>query len=255
MLRAEHEGALVVWTIDRPGAKNALDSKVLAALDKELDRAKKDRDLRAVILTGTGDAFSSGGDLQELRGVTGLSETERFCDLGRGICKKIEELRVPVIASLPGVAYGGGAELALACDMRIADPAARISFKQARMGVTTAWGTLARLVSVVGHGTASRLLFTAHELGAKEAKKLGLVDEVADKGMALTVARAWAHDIMASAPKAVADMKDLLRISRTEPAKLDAEERKRFILAWTGHEHADAVEAYFARRPSRWPAK
>ena len=255
MLRAEREGALAVWTIDRPGAKNALDSKILAALDKELDRAKKDRELRAVILTGSGDAFSSGGDLQELRTVTGLNETEKFCDLGRGICKKIEELRVPVIASLPGVAYGGGAELALACDMRVADPATRISFKQARMGVTTAWGTLARLVSIVGHGSASRLLFTAHEVGAKEAKKLGLVDEVSDKGMSLTVARAWAHDIMASAPKAIADMKELLRISRTEPQRLDAEERKRFVLAWTGQEHADAVEAYFARRPSRWPGK
>ncbi|MGH7281106.1 MAG: enoyl-CoA hydratase/isomerase family protein [Polyangiaceae bacterium] len=255
MLRAEREGALAVWTIERPAAKNALDSKVLAALDKELDRAKKDRDLRVVILTGAGDAFSSGGDLQELRTVTGLTETEKFCDLGRGICKKMEEFHVPIIASLSGVAYGGGAELALACDMRIADPAARISFKQARMGVTTAWGTLARLVSIVGHGTASRLLFTTHEVGAKEAKKLGLVDEVSDKGMSLTVARAWAHDIIASAPKAVADMKELMKISRNEPAKLDAEERKRFILAWTGQEHADAVEAYFARRPSRWPGK
>lgn len=255
MLRAEREGAVLVLTIDRPGAKNALDSKVMEGLETELDRAKKDRALRAIVLTGEGDAFSSGGDLQELRNVTGLTETEKFCDFGRRICQKIGELPVPVLAAITGVAYGGGAELALACDMRIADPSARISFKQVRMGVTTAWGTVPRLVSIVGHGTASRLLMTAHEIGAKEARALGLVDEIADKGAALMVARAWAHDIEAGAPKAVAEMKALLRLTREAPDKVDAEERKRFVLAWTGQEHADAIEAYFARRPSRWPGR
>lgn len=253
MLRAEREGAVAVWTIDRPASKNALDAAVMAALDSALDAAAADMSLRAVVLTGAGDSFSSGGNLQELRAVTGRAETRAFCDKGRDICRKIGELRVPVIAAVPGVAFGGGAELAVACDLRIADPRARFSFKQARMGVTTAWGTISRLVALVGHGAASRLLLTAHEVDANEALELGLTDAVSDTGSAVVLALAWAHDIGAGAPKAVGDLKTLLRIARERPADVGAEETERFVDTWTGPEHTAAIEAYFSRRPPRWP--
>ena len=172
---------------------------------------------------------------------------------GTRLCARLGELDVPVIAAIPGVAYGGGAELALACDLRIADENAKISFKQVRMGVTTAWGSIPRLISIVGHGAASRLLFTAHEITALEARALGLVDYVADEGASVALALAWAHDIAAGAPRAVAEMKALLRTARAAPMALLGEERKRFITTWTGKEHADAIQAYFSRRPSRWP--
>ncbi len=252
MLRAEREGQVAIWTIDRPAAKNALDTNILEGLALQAEEVAKNREIRAIVLTGAGDAFSSGGDLQELRDANTAADAEKLCDLGTRICKRLGELDVPVIAALPGVAYGGGAELALACDLRIADEKAKISFKQVRMGVTTAWGSIPRLISIVGHSTASRLLFTAHEITAMEGRALGLVDYVADHGASVALALAWANDIALGAPNAVAQMKALLRAARSAPLSLMGEERKRFIATWTGKEHAAAMDAYFSSRPSRW---
>ena len=165
------------------------------------------------------------------------------------MCRALEDLDVPVIAALPGPAYGGGAELAVACDLRIADPKAKISFKQVRMGVTTAWGTIPRLVSLCGHSTAARLLYTAQEIGAVSALGMGLVDAVSEAGGAVAGALAWASDIAQGSPGAVASMKALLRESRQS---IVSHERGRFVATWSGADHAEAMEAYFSRRPPAW---
>ena len=156
---------------------------------------------------------------------------------------------MPVLAAIHGPAFRGGAELALACDLRLGDPAARISFKQVRMGVTTAWGTIGRLVSAVGRSAAARLLYTAHEIEAGEARAIGLLDAVSDPGESVARALAWAADIALGSPVAVAEMKGLLRAARPG---IDAIERARFVATWTGADHKEAVEAYFARRASVW---
>src|SRR5208283_4813951 len=120
-------------------------------------------------------------------------------------------LSVPVIAALPGAAIGGGAELAVACDLRVASPRASLSFKHAHMGVTTAWGILPRLVSLSGRAAASRLLLTAQTVEAAEALRLGLFDAVSadTPGACLELAERWADDIVRGAPLAVAGMKAL----------------------------------------------
>lgn len=252
MLVVERQGATVIWTVDRPRAKNALDHATLAALIDAVAEVARDRTVRAAILTGGGQTFVSGGDLRELRDKNTPQDAERFSDLGWDLTRAMAALPVPIVCALPGPAIGGGAELALACDMRVADARARISFKQVRMGVTTAWGTVPRLVALVGAGAAARLLYTSHEVGAAEAKLLGLVDEVTENGLARTTALAWASDIAEGSPRAIADMKRLLRES-TETAKdVRALERQRFVETWSGVDHAEAVEAYFGRRTPRW---
>ncbi len=249
MLRVEREGAFAVWTIARPEAKNALNFQTLHDLWRAAEEAKLDGQLRAVILTGEGDAFVSGGDLRELRDKNTTRDAELFADAGGKVCRAIEELQVPVIAALPGPAYGGGAELAVACDLRVADPKAKISFKQVRMGVTTAWDTIPRLVSLCGHSTAARLLYTAHEVSAPSALAMGLVDAISDAGGSVAGALSWASDIAQGSPRAVAAMKALLRESR---APAWSGERARFVATWTDADHAEAMEAYFARRPPAW---
>jgi enoyl-CoA hydratase len=252
MLRVEREGGIATWTLDRPHAKNALDWELIDALTLALDEAIKDRSLRALILTGAGGAFASGGDLRELHGKTSVAEATKFAAAGEEICRRLVELDAPVIAAISGVAFGGGAELACACDMRIADETARISFKQVRMGVTTAWGTIPRLVSIVGHGSAARLLYTAHDVTAGEARAIGLVDHVCEKGTAAIVAHAWALDIVAGSPSAISEMKQLLRATRAPSSAITKDERARFVATWTGPDHAEAMDAYFARRPPSW---
>ena len=252
MLRVEREGAVVVWTLDRPEAKNALDHATLNELADAVGDAGRDATVRAAVLTGAGHAFVSGGDLRALRDKNTPQDAERFSELGYELCRAMTELPFPVVGALTGPAFGGGAELALACDLRVADLRAKIAFKQVRLGVTTAWGTVPRLVAAVGAGVAARLLYAAHEVGAAEAKLIGLVDEVTENGLARTTALAWASDIAQGSPKAIADMKRLVREATTSPRDVRALELQLFVDTWSGPDHREAVEAYFERRAPRW---
>ena len=248
-LLVERHGDVVVWTLDRPETKNALDAQAMIALGEAIDAAGKS-DARAAVLTGANGVFVSGGDLRELRERGTPEDAARLTDMGFHLCHALGELPFPVIAALSGPAIGGGAELALACDLRVAAPHARIAFKQARMGVTTAWGSVERLVSLVGHGTAMRLLVTAAEIGAEEARSVGLVDAVGDD--ALAVALAWAADVAKGAPRSVASLKRLVRDAAALPPAIREREREAFIAAWTGPDRREAVEAWFERRAPRF---
>lgn len=250
MLRVELHGGVVVWTVDRPHAKNALDHATLAALNDAVREAAADRDVRAAIVTGAGGAFVSGGDLRELRGRSTPEDAERLSDAGFALTTSIAEAPFPVIAAVSGPAIGGGAELALACDMRVADAQARIAFKHVRMGVTTSWGSAPRLIALVGPAVAARLLFTAREIDAAEAKRLGLVDEVSED--ARSTAIAWAAEISEGSPAAVAAMKGLVREALATARDVRRAERAAFVATWSGPDHDEAVEAYFERRAPRW---
>jgi enoyl-CoA hydratase/carnithine racemase len=252
VLHVERQAGIVIWTVDRPQSKNALDHATLDALLDAVHEAGQDGDVRAAVLTGAGHVFVSGGDLRELRDRHSPQDAERLSDAGYELTTALVELPFPVIAALPGPAIGGGAELALACDMRVADVRARLSFKQVRMGVTTAWGTVPRLVALVGSGTASRLLYSAQEIAAAEAKLLGLVDEVTENGLARTTAIAWASDIALGSPKAIAETKRLLRETLATARDIRSLERSSFVDTWSGADHRDAIEAYFERRPPKW---
>lgn len=262
-------GGVELWTIHRPEVRNAVDFATFDALLAATARAARDPALRAVVLTGAGTTFVSGGDLRELRELLSRRDATRIAETGRRACDGLRSLPVPVIAALPGPAIGGGAELAVACDVRIADPCARLSFKHARMAVTTAWGTLPKLVSMVGHGAASRLLLVGHELDAAEALRVGLIDAIAEPGQVLETAMAWARDIAKGAPGAVAGLKALLHgavdasartdetaakttHSRTADETQRAHELKLFEQAWAGGDHHEAVEAFFAGRSPSW---
>jgi len=253
-VRGERIGDVAVLTIDGPATRNALAATTFAALCTHLDAAALDRTVRAVVLTGAGEAFVSGGDLRELRDLGSAEDAARLCDAGREVTSRIAALPVPVIAALAGPAIGGGAELAVACDLRVAAASARIGFKHARMGVTTAWGTLPRLCALVGAGAAARLLFTAQELPADEARALGLVDAVVPAGAALDGALEWARDVTLGSPEAVAKAKLLLRGAEEDRALADAE-RTAFLATWSAEDHAEAMRAFFARRTPSWAAR
>lgn len=253
MLRVSRDGSVAVLTLDRPEARNALSGELVERLTRALREIARDATVRSAILTGAGGSFASGGDLRELRGRGSAEDAAVLSDIGEEMCLAISETPFPVIAVLTGAAIGGGAELAVACDLRIAEERAKICFKQTRMGVTTAWGTLPRLLSLVGTANTARLLYTAQELLAVEARAIGLVDLIADPGAAYATAIAWCADIEASAPGAIAETKRLLRAAAAENySKLRPIEREAFIRTWSSREHDEAMEAYFSRRPPKW---
>jgi enoyl-CoA hydratase len=247
VLRVERRAGTTLLTIARPETKNALDAKTMEALASAVRDVAEDGRVRAVVVTGEGDAFVSGGDLRELAGKHSREDAERFADAGSDLCDGLAGLTVPVIAALPGVAFGGGAELAVACDLRVADRRARLSWKQARMGVTTAWGTLGRIVALVGEGAAARLLYTAQEVSAEDALRMGLLDAVCEDGHCVDTALAWADDVARGAPEAVARLKALVRGGGSR-----ARQRESFVETWSGPDHVEAVEAYVARRRPVW---
>ncbi len=252
-MRVERRGEVAVWTLDRPRAKNALDAATFEEMARAVDAAAADASLRALVLTADGDTFAAGGDLRELRGAVTEADAARLLEAGRRVCDGLGALPQPVVAALPGAAIGGGAELAMACDLRVAAPGASVCFKHAQMGVTTAWGILPRLVATVGPAAAARLLLTARAVGADEALRLGLVDAVSggEPGACVELAEAWARDVARGAPAAVAGLKALLREATCDEALL-ACERARFVATWTSADHAEAVDAFFERRAPVW---
>jgi enoyl-CoA hydratase len=255
-VRVERRDGVEIWTLDRPQARNALDAATFGDLARAVEHAAADPSLRVVVLTADGETFAAGGDLRELRGATSAADAARLADLGLRVCEGLAALSVPVIAALPGAAIGGGAELAVACDLRVASPRASLCFKHAHMGVTTAWGVLPRLVGLAGRAAASRLLLTAQTVEAPEALRLGLFDAVSGdtSGACLELASSWATDVLRGAPLAVAGMKTLLRAAMRNDTLGDLE-RELFVATWTSDDHADAVEAFFERRPPRWTGR
>lgn len=255
-MRVERRGATAIWTLDRPAAHNALDQATFDALDAALRDAAADPSLRAVVLAAEGSTFAAGGDLRELRTALGPEDALRVAERGRRTCDAIGALPVPVFAAIQGPAIGGGAELAIACDLRVASGRGSLCFKHAAMGVTTAWGVLPRLVALAGASTASRLLFTAQTIEAADAYRLGLFDAVAPApaGDALALALTWAADVEKAAPGAVAALKRLVRVAPGSEIVRD-HEREAFLQTWTSADHAEAVEAFFGRRAPRWTGR
>jgi enoyl-CoA hydratase len=251
-LRIERDGDVAIWALVRPAVKNALDRETFSALERALVAAASDRTLRAVVLTGDGDTFCSGGDLRDFHEASTRDHAEHLADAGRHLCDALAGLHVPVIAALPGPAIGGGAEMAMACDLRVADPRATICFKHARMGVTTAWGVMPKLVATVGHATASRLLLTGQPVVSSEAMRLGLVDAVSENGASLGTALAWGHDVAKGSPHAVAELKVLLSDCLAGMSGRRTLERQRFVETWNSADHREAVAAFFEGREPRW---
>jgi enoyl-CoA hydratase len=244
-VRCERDGATALWILDRPAARNAITEELATALDDALDALQTE--VRVLVITGEGEkAFSAGADLKLLRTGT-LEARAAFNARMQRVVERLIALPLPVIAALNGVAMGGGAELALAADIRIAEPHASIAFKHAAMGVTPGWGGLGRLSALVGRGTASKLLFSAQPMSPEEALRVGLVDELVASGAARARALALAADIALTSPAAVADLKRLLESAY---AGGDSGEERRTFTARAQHtDHAEALAAAFEGRP------
>lgn len=172
----ELDDGLAVVTIDRPHARNAISLDTMGELEKALDATEG---ARALVVKGAGErAFVSGGDLKELAAIRTEDEAAAMARRMRGICDRIAAFPGPVVAALNGHALGGGAEVAVAADIRVAADDIRIGFNQVTLEIMPAWGGAERLAALVGRGRALMLAGSGTVLGAAEAQRLGLVDQV-----------------------------------------------------------------------------
>ena len=198
----EADGAVATITINRPKALNALNSQVLDELDKTLDAIDLDT-IRCVILTGAGDkSFVAGADIGEMSTLT-KAEGEAFGKKGNDVFRKLETLPIPVIAAVNGFALGGGCEISMSCDIRICSENAMFGQPEAGLGITPGFGGTQRLARTVGVGMAKQLIYTARNIKADEAYRIGLVNAVYPAEELMPAAKKLASIIAANAPIAV----------------------------------------------------
>ncbi len=169
-------GCRTIW-LDRPEKRNALDEEFLTALLEAADATAREDDVRAVLLRSTSPLFCAGADLNEWANV-GPREAQRLSALGSRAFQALADLPVPVVAVVEGAALGGGFELALACDIRIATDACRVGFPEPRLGNSPAWGGMARLVEAAGLSGARDLLLTGDVIDAADAHRRGIVQRL-----------------------------------------------------------------------------
>ena len=198
------EGHVATITINRPKALNALSTAVLTDLNAALDEVAADQDVYALIITGAGEkSFVAGADIAEMKDKS-VEEAAEYGKFGNAVFRKIETFRCPVIAAVNGFALGGGCELAMSCDIRVASENAVFGQPEVGLGITPGFGGTQRLARLVGAGIAKELIYTARNIKADRAAQIGLVNKVvAAEELSATVMK-MAQGIAKNAPIAVA---------------------------------------------------
>ncbi|OAQ54493.1 enoyl-CoA hydratase [Natrinema mahii] len=172
----EWDGAVATLTVDRPDALNALNVETLTAMGEAIEDAA-DEGARALVLTGAGDAFIAGADIKYMRDL-GAENAQEWGALGHDVADALEAFPAPTIAAVNGYAFGGGCEMALACDLRVAGESALIGNTEIDLGIIPGWGATQRLPRLVGDETARRMIFLGERLDAESAAEAGLFGEV-----------------------------------------------------------------------------
>ena len=240
---------LAVLQVSRPGVRNALNWQAIQDFRDHIDQIAALPDLRACILTGTGSAFISGGDLKELSEYPSRADGLRLSRLMSEALLRLENLPCPTIAAINGPARGGGAEISLACDLRVMAEDADLGFVQVNLGLTPGWGAGQRLLRLVGYSLALEWLATGRILTASQAGEYHLANQIVPSGVALDASIELASEIASKPPEAVRAMKRLLQVGlQLPPASAAWLEQEEFPALWAGAAHLNAVQRFLESR-------
>ncbi|MBT2729194.1 enoyl-CoA hydratase/isomerase family protein [Bacillus sp. ISL-75] len=248
ILKVENHVAVV--TINRPQQLNCFDYDTLLQLDEVVDALKLEKDIRVVIITGTGEkAFSAGADLRERRTLS-EKEVRRNVNMIRDVFTKIEELPQPTIAAINGYALGGGLELALACDFRIAVKKATMGLTEVSWGIIPGAGGTQRLTRLIGTSKAKELILTARKIDAFQAFDLGIINQVVERSQLLNSSIELAAEIMKNAPLAVTQAKYAINYGSNVDVNTGlAIESKAYEVIIPTKDRIEALEAFKEKRP------
>jgi len=252
----EKDGPIAIVTINRPKALNALNAATLAELEQVFAALAADGEISVVILTGAGEkAFVAGADIAFMQNLTALAARE-FALLGQAVFNKIENLPQPVIAAVNGFALGGGCELAMACDLRLASDTARFGQPEVGLGVPPGFAGTQRLPRLVGKGRAKELLYSGEMIDAAEAYRIGLVNRVCPAADLLETGKALARKIASKGPVAVR----LTKSAVNQGLEMDAEramayEAEVFGLAFATADQKEGMAAFLEKRKAEFRGK
>ena len=252
LVLAERHASALVLRLNRPDAGNAISREVALELGAQVRACAADKTVRTLIITGTGSRyFCTGGDVKAYAKLASAEELDRVFGLMRDVCDAIEHLPCPAIAAINGFAVGGGAELALACDLRIAEASAQIGFPQSRLGIMPGWDGTERLLRTVGRAGAAKLLYSGKRVSAAEALDMRLVDEAVADGSALGRAFELATTFAEVAPLSLGAIKKALREASggaQGAAAARANARASFARLWFTQDHKEAEQAFAEKR-------
>ena len=235
-------------TLKRPEALNALSQSLLEELAEIPELVQQDPEVRAVIFTGEGKAFAAGADLKEIAAIKDPFMGREYALFGQRVFAEIAALPVPTIAAINGYALGGGLELALACDLRVAAKTAKLGLPEVGLGLIPGFGGTQRLPRLIGRGRALDLIFTGRHVDAEEALFLGLVNRVAED--ALEEAKKLAQKILKNAPIALALAKEsVVRGEGLDLAEALEIEADLFGYAAATEDMKEGVRAFLEKRP------
>ena len=251
----EVRGRAMLITINRPEKRNALDRQVRSEFLDAIAAARANDAVRAIVVTGAGDkAFVAGADISEFEERTTVEQWRVM--KSPTIFDAIERCPTPVIAAVNGYCLGGGMELALSCDIRIASASARFGQPEVNLGIIPGGGGTQRLPRIVGLGAALKMILTGEMIGADEALRLGLVNEVLDPSALLDRALALAETIGAKSPVAVAAAKEATRAALNLPLDDGLKlETALFQLCFASDDRAEGVRAFLEKRAAQFTGK
>ncbi|WP_020677771.1 enoyl-CoA hydratase-related protein [Geopsychrobacter electrodiphilus] len=250
-----NEGIATLY-INRPKALNALNAATIRELISAFTRIGADAEVKLVILTGSGEkAFVAGADISEMQPLDAITGRQ-FALLGHQLAALIEELPKPVIAAVNGFALGGGCELALCCDIRLASDNARFGQPEVNLGVIPGFGGTQRLARLIGKGRASELIMTGDMVDAAEAYRIGLVNKVYPAAELLAAAQKMAQKIASKGPVAVGLAKAALRDGlETDLTRACAREADLFGLCFATADQKEGMQAFLEKRPAQFAGK
>jgi len=242
------DGPIALLTLNRPESLNALNYQTMDELEHVLKQLRQTAHVSGLIITGSGRAFVAGADLKEIL-KDGIEENRRYAARAQSIFNQIEQLPFPVVAAVNGYALGGGCELAMACDIRIAGEKAKFGMPEVSLGVIPCFGGTQRLPALVGKGIAKELIFTGKTISADEALRIGLVNHVVEQGKLISFTEDLLNQICKKSSSAIQYAK--LAIDRgSGMSLLDGQEYERELSALCyGHPHkAEGFSAFFEKR-------
>jgi enoyl-CoA hydratase/carnithine racemase len=250
-LRMLVEGPIATITLDRPEKLNAVTPEMLGALEDALAAIEADEAVRVVVLTGSGDrAFCAGADINAWASLAPIDMWRRWVRSGHRVMDRLEGLRQPTIAALNGIAYGGGLELALACDLRIAADTAKVAAPEVGIGTIPGWGMTTRLAVVAGPARAKQMILGGQPVDARRAEAWGVLSEVVAAADLREATREMAERIAAQAPVAVQVAKQLIDGLRPRvPASLES--LGSGLTAFTDDAH-EGLAGFRERRPAQF---
>ncbi len=253
ILQTKLEEGILLITISRPKAMNALNTQFFNEMDELIVSVKANKEIKVVVITGAGKAFVAGADIAEMVNKN-QEEGEAFSRLGQNTFRSFEKLDIPVIAAINGFALGGGMELTMACDFRIASTKAKFGQPEVNLGLIPGYAGTQRLSRLTGMGNALYLLMTAEMMGAADALRIGLVQKVVEPETLMDEVMKIAKNIASKGPQAIKKVKEVARrgyeMSLDEGAALEAEAFG--SLFGDNSEGRKGMQAFLEKRKPEW---